>query len=136
MPPTSTGPPLPGSSSPRLPTSSPPPRLLIGLNLVGAAGMLLAPGTLLRDRAAGRVDRRARVLARILGARQLGEALLLMRRATPGLMLTGASANALHAATMVLLARLRPRWRGPALASAVSALALCVCAVFASTERR
>jgi hypothetical protein len=123
-------------TSPAFPprTSSPPPRLLIGLNLVGAAGLLLAPSVLLGDHAVGGVDRRARVLARILGARQLGEALILMRRATPGRMLAGASANALHAASMILLARFSPRWRGPALTSAAMASALCVCAVRASAN--
>lgn len=82
--------------------------------LYGTA-LLLAPGLLLR-RVGDPDDRVARLAARVLGARHLGQAALLAatgRRATR----LGAAVDGLHAASMVLLGLAVPLHRRAAMAS-------------------
>ena len=82
--------------------------------LVGAV-LLLAPGRLLRG-VGDPGDRRARLAARVLGARHLGQAALLAatgRRTTR----FGAAVDGLHAASMVPLGLAVPLHRRAAMAS-------------------
>ena len=109
----------------RAATSPPsPPRVLIGLNVLNGAVLLLTSSAPASGRANSSCDGRARIVVGLLGCRHLGEALILVRRATRERILAGALVNALHAISMVLLARASRRWRGPALGSAISASAL------------
>jgi hypothetical protein len=96
------------------------PRLLISLHALYGAAMLVAPGTLCRD---APDPGRARALARLLGARHLGEALLTWRT-NPDWMLLSASLDGLHGASMLLIARMSPPWRRLTLASAAGAWVL------------
>jgi hypothetical protein len=67
------------------------------------------------------------VFDRVLGARHLVQGLLLIRRPTHSCALIGASIDAAHAASMLLLARMSPAWRRLALANAALAAGLSLC---------
>ena len=110
--------------------------MLIGLNVLNGAVLLLASSAPSSGRAHTSYDGRARIVVGLLGCRHLGEALILMRRATPSRILAGASVNALHAISMLLLARASRRWRVPALGSAFAAATLCAYGVRCSLQRR
>ncbi len=87
--------------------------------------LISAPGLLLRELAHARVDRAALAFARVLGARQLLEALLIAGpRADCRRLRIGAAVDAVHAVTAIVLAVTRPRHRRLALANAVVAAAL------------
>lgn len=113
-----------------------PPRLLIGLNMTYGAGLLLASRTLLRAPRGTNSGTQARVFARLLGARHLSEALILRRRASPDVILACASIEAIHAASMILLARISPRWRKLALGNATVATMLCAYGIRCGSARR
>lgn len=78
---------------------------------------LAAPDVL----AGQRLDRRARQVTRVLGARQLAQACLSGSAPTPAVLALGAEIDALHAASMICLAMLSKRWRPAALGSAAAA---------------
>ncbi len=105
------------------------PALLVGLHLCVGASLLIAPETLLGDLHNQRVDRAARMFARVLGARHVAEAAVLARRHTHEWILAGAAVDAMHALTMVLLAWLRPPRRELALSSATGATLLAACSI-------
>lgn len=69
-------------------------------------------------RRAGRPDPR---IVRVLGARQVAQAVLTLVRPTSAVLALGAAVDASHAASMVALAGASPRFRRPALASATVA---------------
>jgi len=94
----------------------------------GAYGtaLLLAPRRSLGVRAGARGRRGAQTFARLLGARQLLEAVALGPHPSARMLRTGAAVDALHAASMLPLALLRPGLRGPALASGATAAGLAV----------
>lgn len=94
------------------------PAPLVGLHLCVGAPLVLAPGTLLDHMPHQRADRTARAFARLLGARHIAEAAVLARRHTSAWILAGATVDATHTLTMVLLAWLRPTRRELALTSA------------------
>jgi hypothetical protein len=71
--------------------------------------------------AGGAVDRRLRVFALALGARNLAEAAILRRHPERGWALGGAAVDAAHATSMVVLAMLDRRRRRVALISALIA---------------
>ena len=79
--------------------------------------------------ATGASTRKWRAFTRLLGARHLGEGLLLLCLPTPRWMLAGALTHALHAASMMLLARASSAWRNVALASAAPAASLSAYAI-------
>ena len=70
------------------------------------------------------VDSRARVVVRILGARQLLHAALVAAMPSPLTRLLGSGVDALHAGSMLALAALDKRWRRAALTDAAVAIAL------------
>jgi hypothetical protein len=88
---------------------------------VWGAGCLAAPAVVGRAMGLDSGDRRARLLLRVLGARDLGQALLAATAPPPALLRLGAGVDALHAASMVALAAVSPDHRRPALTSATLA---------------
>ncbi len=89
------------------------------------AALLIAPGAVLGELPHGRIDRPARVFARVLGARQLAQAGIAAspRGSSRGWILAGAAVDATHATTMVALAWLLPDRRRLALTNAATASA-------------
>jgi len=87
----------------------------------------LATAYLLAPALAGRIvtrrprDRPDRAVVRVLGARQLAQALITGTHPTTAVLLFGAEADATHAASMVTLALVSRRWRRAALADAAIA---------------
>ena len=63
----------------------------------------------------------ARTVVRVLGARQIAQTAASWVRPTPAVLRLGAEVDALHCASMLVLAILSRRWRRPALASAAIA---------------
>ncbi len=96
-------------------------RALIGVRAVVGTALLIAPGPVLRRVAAVPVDRPARMFARILGARHVAQAAITVRHHTPEWLLGGASVDAAHAATMIVLAARDPGRRRLALMNVGSA---------------
>jgi hypothetical protein len=94
------------------------------LPLVRAAwggALLVAPRPALRLLGAGEVPTAAVVVARVLGARQVAQALLTRHRPTRQVILASSATDALHAASDVALAVLSGRWRRPAMTDAAIA---------------
>ena len=87
------------------------------------AMLLCAPGVALSMSAGRAPSRRARTVARILGARHLAQAVLTLWRPRPAVFLAGAGIDACHAASMVALAMCDPRMRRAGLADALTATA-------------
>jgi hypothetical protein len=88
------------------------------------AALLLQPGPMIRL-ATGRLpSRRACRVARLLGARHLAQATLTAFAPRPGVFAAGADVDALHAASMVMLAALDGAARRTALTDAVAEAAL------------
>jgi hypothetical protein len=90
--------------------------------LVGGA-LLLAPGRLLRG-IGDPAGPRARLVARVLGARHLGQAALLATVGGRVVARLGAAVDALHGASMIALALAARRHRGAAMSSGAVAAAL------------
>lgn len=110
----------------RVSDSRPPAdRLVAALRGGWGLALLAVPGPLVGAAAGGSggrgSDSRARVFARLLGARQLAEAALL-RRAGRRAVAAGAAIDAIHAATVAALAAADRRRRRPAAANAAVAL--------------
>jgi len=104
--------------------------LLSGARTLWGAALLIAPGAVLSDLPHQRIDRPARAFARILGARHLIEAAITGRRHTREWILAGATVDATHAATMAVLAWLRPSRRELALTNAATATMLAAAGVY------
>jgi len=75
------------------------------------------------------LDHRAEVVARVLAARQVLQAGLLLRTPTAATLSVGAGVDGLHAASMLALAALNARRRPPALLDASIAAAFAVSGV-------
>jgi len=109
------------------------------LQIVRAAWGLLqlaAPG-LVADRVLRvPLDHRAEVVARVLAARQVLQAGLLLRTPTPVSLSLGAGVDGLHAASMLALAALSARRRPPALLDASIAAAFAVSGAVAARRAR
>jgi hypothetical protein len=106
-----------------------PMAALIGVRVVAGTALLVAPGRVLGDLPHQEIKGAARAFARILGARHLVEAAVLMRDPSHRWALLGAGVDGLHAATMFGLAATRPDERRLALTNAVTASALAVAGV-------
>jgi hypothetical protein len=127
--------PLPGKFGPRAsvgpragaggPAVAGPPAGLVRAAVVARAGWglgaLLAPVAVGRALGLDPADRRAYLLLRLLGARDLGQVLLAATTPPPALVRLGAGVDALHAASMVALAGLSRHYRRPALTAAAIA---------------
>jgi len=83
--------------------------------------LLLAPASVLDLVSDGNVDRSARAVARVLGARELAQAMLIGPDRPRSWVLVGAAVDAAHASTMVTLAVLRADRRRLATGSALAA---------------
>jgi hypothetical protein len=88
---------------------------------VWGAGCLVAPAAVGRTIGLASDDRPALLLLRLLGARDLGQAVLAGTAPPPALLRLGAGVDALHAASMVALAAVSREHRRPALTSAALA---------------
>jgi hypothetical protein len=98
--------------------------LAAGRGALGAAE-LLVPGALARRLAFHQpLGRQATMVVRVLGGRQLGQALLTGVEPDPRVGAGGAVIDAIHALSMLALAWRSARWRRPALAEALCATAL------------
>jgi hypothetical protein len=83
--------------------------------------LLLAPASVLRSSGAACSGARTSRVARMLGARQLIQALLAVRHRSRSSSLAGAAVDIAHGATMLALAIRAPAYRRPASASALAA---------------
>ncbi|UZJ26005.1 hypothetical protein RHODO2019_06120 [Rhodococcus antarcticus] len=97
---------------------------------------LAAPG-LVADRILRKpLDHRAEVVARVLAARQVLQAGLLMRSPTPAVLGVGAGVDGLHAASMLALAAVDTRRRPAALLDAAIAAAFAVAGAVGARHAR
>ena len=87
------------------------------------AALLCAPGLALGLATGQAPSQRARMVARILGARHLAQAVLTLWRPRPAVFLAGAGIDACHAASMLALAVADPGMRRPGIADAATAAA-------------
>ncbi len=110
-------------------------RALVGLRAVAGAVLLVAPGQVLGDLPHRRIDGGTRAFVRVLGARHLAEAAVLWRHDTHRWVLAGAAVDATHAATMLVLAAIRPNDRRLALVNSLTASVLAGAGVVASQRR-
>jgi hypothetical protein len=101
---------------------------LTPIRLVYGAALLAAPGAVLRA-CGGPDDGRARLYARVLGARQLAEGALLLAHGEPAWALGGAAVDGVHAISAVALAARTTRYRRLALLNAGGAAALTLAGV-------
>ena len=69
----------------------------------------------------GSQDRATHVFVRVLGGRELAQGAVALAAPTRPVLLTGAVVDAIHVTTMLALAAVDPKRRGPALANAVTA---------------
>ena len=113
----------------------PETRYLVQIRAGLGAAHLVVPGLvggLLVGRA---LDHRARVIIRVLGARQLAQAAATAVQPTAAVHALGAEADAAHALSMVTLGLLSHRWRRAAFADAVLAAGFAVAGVAAARSR-
>lgn len=96
-------------------------RMLLAARAGWGLGCLVAPGPVGRALGIAPADRRAYVFLRVLGARDLGQAVLAAAAPPPGLLRLGAGVDALHALSMYALAAVRRDLRRPALTAAAVA---------------
>ena len=99
-------------------------KTLVAIRVVAGTALLLAPGRVLRDLPHEEIEPAATVFARILGARHLIEAALLLRGGSGRRLRIGAGVDAVHGATMICLGAVRPDERRLALTNAMTAAAL------------
>jgi hypothetical protein len=86
--------------------------------------LLFAPLPMITAVTGAPVSGRVRAVARVLGTRQLVQAMVCGLAPARGLIQVGAAADGLHAASMLALARAEPNLRRPLLAETVIAAAL------------
>lgn len=119
-------PPVPGQA---------PRRMIARLNYVRvglAVAHLFFPGLMPHWLVSRPIDRRARTIIRLLGFRQLSQALLTGARPTAAVLLLGAEVDIAHAASMTGLALCSRRWCRAALVNAVIAAAFAFLEVIAA----
>jgi hypothetical protein len=85
------------------------------------AAQALFPGLASRLLVSQSLNRRSRRVIRVLGIRQVGQALVTRTQPSAAVLLLGAEVDAAHAASMVALALSSRRWRRAALAEAMIA---------------
>jgi hypothetical protein len=88
------------------------------------AVLLLMPGRVIAAATGRAASRRACVVARVLGARHLAQAVVCGLLPTRPVIAAGATADELHAASMLALSAIAPGVRRAVLADAVTATAL------------
>ena len=97
--------------------------------------LLIAPGRLLGALAGGRIDARVSAIARVLGAREVVQALATGRRPTRRRLHAGALVDGAHAASMVALAASGVGPRRLTLTSAATATAFAAAGIAESRVR-
>jgi hypothetical protein len=97
---------------------------------------LAFPDALVRRLSGGQLSGRGRTVVRVLGARQVAQALLSGRAPTGSVLLLGAEADVAHAATMITLAVLQRRYRRAALCDAAIAAAFALAGATAARSTR
>jgi hypothetical protein len=108
---------------------------LRGARVAWGTVLLLRPDAGLCVRPEPALRRRARVFARVLGARQLLEVLVLSRRRSRRWIELGAAVDGVHGASMLALAALRPDWRRVAAVNALLAGLLALLGLAAARSR-
>ncbi len=94
-----------------------PPAAFATLRALLGAFELASPRPAARLVGAPTVSGSAPAVIRVLGARQVGQALVTLLRPTPTLLIAGAAVDGIHAASMLALGARRP-WRRAALVEA------------------
>jgi hypothetical protein len=97
--------------------------------------LLLAPRQMYRFYAGRPADSEGSAVARILGLRQAVQAACLIRSGTPKSLLLGAGVDALHAASMLGVARLNPERARPATIDAVGAASFSIAGIVTALRR-
>ena len=87
---------------------------------------LAFPDALVRRLVGGQLSDRGRKVVRVLGARQVAQALLSGRTPTGAVLFLGAEVDVAHAASMIVLAAFERRYRRAALCDATIAIAFAV----------
>lgn len=105
-------------------------RLLTVVRVADAAGLLLRSSRV-SDR-----DAALALASRVLGARQVLQAVLLARSSSSGALRFGAAVDGSHSASMLVLAARSERWRRPALQSAAISAALAFSAYGVASRQR
>jgi hypothetical protein len=98
--------------------------LVLGRAALGTAELLLPRAMARRGGARPPIDGRATAVIRVLGARQIAQALTTYFEPAAPMAATGAVVDGMHALSMVALAMGSTRWRRPAWAEVISATAL------------
>ncbi len=96
-------------------------RLSTGIRLAHGVVLLIAPNHISRALTGVQLDGRARAAARLLGVREVSQALLTARCGSVAVRRIGRAVDALHAVSMIGLAVVSPRRRRLALASSAVA---------------
>jgi len=99
------------------------------------AALLLAPDAVLRQVGDGPIDPRTRGVTQVLGGRELLQALITSRHRSRASILSGAAADATHAATMLALAIRHPAYRRQARASALIAASFAIAGLASAGKR-
>jgi hypothetical protein len=86
--------------------------------------LLALPAPLIAAATGAPASRRVRVIARVLGGRQVAQGMICGLAPVPELIEAGAATDGLHAASMLMLAASEPRLRRALLAEAAIAAAL------------
>jgi len=98
------------------------------LRAAWGGALLIAPRPALRLLGAGDVPVSGLVVVRVLGARQVLQAVITRARPARPVLIAGGVTDTLHFLSDVLLAAVQPRWRRPALTDAA------LTATFATTS--
>lgn len=109
---------------------------LAAIRAAWGAALALAPGSVLRAVGAGRIDARTRRVTRVLGARELIQAMLASRCRSRRSSLAGAAVDGTHAASMLVLAVWHPAYRRPAAASALTAATFATAGLRSAVQSR
>jgi hypothetical protein len=109
------------AGSPVLARAPGPTVARFGLRAALGAAQALFPGLASRPLVVQPLDRCSRGVIRVLGIRQVGQALVMGAQPSAVVLLLGAEVDAAHAASMVALALCSRRWRRAALADAMIA---------------
>jgi hypothetical protein len=106
--------------------------LLAGVRAGYGAVQLAIPAWSAEQLAGGPLDPATLRVVRVLGARQLAQAGLALAFPAAPLLGLGVGVDALHALSMVPVAAAAPRWRRPALVSALTATAFAAAGALAA----
>lgn len=107
---------------------------MVGAEMLTGAALLLEPAAVLSRVGPGDATADACTVARLLGARQVTQALLLAVRPSSNDLELAAAIDATHCASMLVLARISARYRQAAMTSALVAVMFCAWELWASSK--